>query len=70
MPILFLLQEVGSIPDSVTSVYSVLDKKAVRKNGQPQRFSTAVLVKEAIDRQLVELHPYSPPGFALIIDPC
>ena len=40
-----LLQEVGSIPDSVESVYSVLDRKAVRKNGQPQRFSTIGLTK-------------------------
>ena len=47
-----LLQEVRSIPDSVTSVYSVLDRTAVRKNGQPQRFSTAVLVKGTIDDPL------------------
>lgn len=47
-----LLQEVGSVPDSVASVYSVLDRKAVRKNGQPQRFSTVVLVKGLIDKPL------------------
>ena len=47
-----LLQEVGSIPDSVESVYSVLDRKAVRKNGQPQRFSTVVLVKGVIDNPI------------------
>jgi len=47
-----LLQEVGSMPESVTSIYSVLDRKAVRKNGQPQRFSTVILVKGTIKKQL------------------
>jgi exonuclease III len=48
-----LLQEVGTIPPSVASRYSHLQRKALRKNGQPQTFSTAVLVRGSIDEQII-----------------
>ncbi|MCD4666037.1 MAG: endonuclease/exonuclease/phosphatase family protein [Bacteroidales bacterium] len=46
------LQEVGSIPLSVSSHYSIMQRKALGKNGQSQRFYTAVLVRGSIDKPL------------------
>jgi len=47
-----LLQEVNSIPESVTSNYAILEKKAFGKNGKEQHFSTAVLVRGVVEREL------------------
>ena len=44
-PDIALLQEVGSIPDYILSNYSVVQRKATKKNGDPQRFSTVILTK-------------------------
>lgn len=44
-PDLALLQEVGSIPDSVRSRYACHSALATGKSGCPQRFSTAILVR-------------------------
>lgn len=51
-PDLALLQEVNSIPDFIKTEFDYLYKKAVRKNGQPQHFGTAILVKGKIHKQV------------------
>ncbi len=45
---LALLQEVNSIPDFIKNEFGYLCRKATNKNGQPQKFGTAILVKGAI----------------------
>jgi len=50
-PDIALLQEVGSMPETVKSKFSILSKKATTKTGKPQIFSTAVLVKGKIIEQ-------------------
>lgn len=52
-PDIALLQEVGSIPESIAETFDVLSRPAIYKNGRPQRFSTAVLVKGKIVEQVV-----------------
>lgn len=51
-PDLALLQEVRNIPEAVARGYEVVSRKAVRKTGQPQRFSTVVLTKGAVALEL------------------
>ena len=51
-PDLVLLQEVGSLPDEIKSVFKVLSKVAIYKTGRPQKFSTAVLVKGKIIKEI------------------
>lgn len=51
-PDIVLLQEVGSIPDKIKNVYNILSKKAVKKTGKPQYFSTTVLVKGKIIKEI------------------
>lgn len=49
-PDIALLQEVNSIPTSITNKYSIYSKKAVTKNGNKQLFSTSIITKgEIID---------------------
>ena len=48
---IMLLQEVGRIPDTIKSQYAICQKTPLRKNGQPQIFSTAVLAKEGIVKE-------------------
>jgi exonuclease III len=43
-PDIALLQEVGVIPQKIGNSFSVLSRRAIYKNGKPQRFSTSVLV--------------------------
>ncbi|MDI9578820.1 MAG: hypothetical protein QM398_11885 [Thermoproteota archaeon] len=47
-PDIILLQEIGNLPKEITNVYNALTKTAVRKTGEPQNFSTGVLVKGQI----------------------
>ena len=51
-PDIALLQEVGSFPDSISSHYSILQRKAYAGNGKSQKSSTAVLVRGSIDKQI------------------
>jgi exonuclease III len=59
-PDIALLQEVGDIPLHVTSMYACRETNAIRQNGQPQRFKTAVLVKGHITNEFAISggHPY------------
>jgi endonuclease/exonuclease/phosphatase family metal-dependent hydrolase len=47
-PDLALLQEVNSMPNFIENKFDCLYKKAAKKNGQAQRFGTAILVKGKI----------------------
>lgn len=51
-PDLVLLQEVGSIPEEIKKVFNVLSKVAIYKTGRTQKFSTAVLVKGNIIKEI------------------
>ena len=51
-PDISLLQEVGGIPDRINNDYDVLSKIAIYKTGKPQKFSTAVLVKGKIIKEI------------------
>jgi exonuclease III len=51
-PDIALLQEVGSLPLSVSSCYETLQRKAYAGNGQHQKFHTSVLVKGSINYPL------------------
>jgi exonuclease III len=51
-PDIVLLQEVGSIPAEITSVFDVLSRVATNKTGDPQKFRTAVLVKGKIIQEI------------------
>ncbi len=51
-PDIALLQEVGSIPDFIFSNYSVVQMQATKKDGNPQRFSTAILTKGKIEKNI------------------
>ena len=44
-PDIALLQEVNEIPQEISNIYSFRIRKARNKNGQDQKFGTAVLVK-------------------------
>ena len=46
------LQEINSIPDAVSSRYAVLKRRAHGKSGKPQRFSTALLIRGAIEKAI------------------
>lgn len=47
-PDVALLQEVNSMPDFIENKFDCIYKKAVKKNGQAQKFGTAILVKGKI----------------------
>ncbi len=49
---LTLLQEVNSIPDFIKNDFACLYRKATNKNGQPQKFGTAILVKGKITNHI------------------
>ena len=51
-PDLVLLQEIGTIPISVTEHFHCLMRKAASKTGKPQRFATGVLAEGQIIDQL------------------
>lgn len=51
-PDVALLQEVSAIPDKICSVYTCQMHKAARKDGSPQRFHTALLVRGRIQNKL------------------
>ena len=51
-PDLVLLQEVGSIPEEIKKVFDILSKRAIKKTGNPQNFSTAVLVRGKIIKEI------------------
>lgn len=47
-PDIALLQEVGALPGFVKEAYTHMVERPLKKNGQQQRFSTAVLVRGAL----------------------
>ena len=49
---ILLLQEVTSFPKQIYDIYKIKARKAVTKNGNIQRFHTAVLVKHEIDAEI------------------
>lgn len=51
-PHVALLQEIASIPAKVAARYALLMRRASGKAGQPQRFSTAVLVRGIIQEEI------------------
>jgi exonuclease III len=51
-PDIALLQEIGSIPNSVTDRFDQLTRQAVNEDGKPQRFRTGVFVKGRIVEEL------------------
>lgn len=51
-PDIMFLQEVESIPERIKRAFDVLSKVAISKKGRPQRFSTAVLVKGRIVKEI------------------
>lgn len=51
-PDVALLQEVGSIPEEINNTYGVFSEVAIYKTGKPQRFSTSVLVKGKIVKEI------------------
>lgn len=51
-PDISLLQEINSIPEFILNDYSVLQKKALGKTGNPQVFSTVILVKGTINYEI------------------
>lgn len=51
-PDIVLLQEVGSIPAEIKKGFDILSKVAVKKTGTPQKFSTVVLVKGRIIKEI------------------
>lgn len=51
-PDVALLQELGSVPESLDQEYSKLQRKASADNGNSQKFSTAVLVKGEIEKEI------------------
>jgi exonuclease III len=52
-PDIILLQEVGNIPEEIYKCFDVLLKTAIYKTGKPQKFSTAVLVKGKIIKEIL-----------------
>ena len=51
-PDIALLQEVGSLPDSIASEYSILQRKAYAGDGRKQKFSTCIMVKGEVKREI------------------
>jgi exonuclease III len=47
-----LLQEVGSIPKNISENFEILSRFATSKSGKPQRFSTVVMVKGKIIKDI------------------
>ena len=51
-PNVALLQEVTSIPNAIFELFDVKSSLAISKNGKPQKFGTAILVKGKIINEL------------------
>ncbi|MBT3281362.1 endonuclease/exonuclease/phosphatase family protein [Candidatus Woesearchaeota archaeon] len=51
-PDIILLQEVGDIPEKIKKIFDILSRTAIRKNGNPQRFNTAVLARGKIIEEI------------------
>lgn len=51
-PDLALLQEVCGMPKHVESRYAVVQQYPVRKNGSPQQFTTAILVRGSVGNRI------------------
>ena len=56
-PDIALLQEVGILPEKVSSRFSHYALPAIKKDGTPQRFKTAILVKGCIEEPLLVTAP-------------
>src|SRR4029077_17660632 len=52
VPDVELLQEVVALPDVVKATFDSRFERAIRRQGQPQRFGSAVLVKSKIVRPI------------------
>jgi endonuclease/exonuclease/phosphatase family metal-dependent hydrolase len=52
-PDIVLLQEVGILPEKIRSRFSQYVSTAIKKDGTPQRFNTAILVKGCIEESLL-----------------
>ncbi len=57
-PDIALLQEVNSIPSQIDNSYEVLYEKATRKNGKPQFFGNAIIVKGKIIKRILLTSKY------------
>jgi exonuclease III len=57
-PDVALIQEVRSVPDEVASSYQIVCRHAVDRSGQPQNFSTAILVNGSVDHELELSSPW------------
>lgn len=51
-PDLVFLQEVGNIPESVEGEFNIISCRAVTKRGTPQKFSTVILVKGKVIKEI------------------
>lgn len=51
-PDIALLQEVGGIPEEIKKGFDILSRVAIKKTGVPQKFSTVVLVKGKIVKEI------------------
>lgn len=49
---IIFLQEVNSIPEMISSKYMIVERKAITKNDTPQKFSTVILVKGKIKKEI------------------
>ena len=56
-PDVALLQEVASLPSTISSQYAILEGKARTKNGSYQKFNTSILVKGSINGSLALTTP-------------
>jgi endonuclease/exonuclease/phosphatase family metal-dependent hydrolase len=52
-PDIALLQEVGILPEKIRSKFSQYASSAIKKDGTPQRFNTAILVKGCIEKPIL-----------------
>lgn len=51
-PDIVVLQEVGEIPEIITSSYSIVERPYISKTGKPQNFKTAIISKGYIGEEL------------------
>jgi exonuclease III len=51
-PDIALLQEVGKLPEKITSGYSIVEHPYVSKKGKPQNFKTTIVSKGVIEEEL------------------
>ena len=57
-PDIALIQEVRTVPDDVAGSNQIVRRHAMRRSGQPQNFSTAILVNGSVDHELELSSPW------------